>query len=744
MQTVKTKANKPTVEETGRVNRHMIVDTLRQVMQRDNSLSRCCAIRGLLRLGTDDAELKRILVEALLDGDSDVRTDAARALGHVRAESAIESLLANIEGDPEGDVRVAAVKALAEIGLPAAIDGLLACIRQSGYPELDSMLDDDAYGACWEVQGEALEALGAIGDDRATQPLIEILEDDEHQHLHEGGFRVLAGLNDARAVEFLLRQFRSDDAATRRGAAQAIVSIDRSALSAELMTAVNNALADPDPDVRTSAARTIIAGAGAGTAVPASVTRLLNDPDPEVRHEIASLLGNTGGREVVDRLHEMLAETPQKSKHPLVQVLGEIGDPASYQPLHDLLLDCDPVADQQLLYEAVVALGSVAMPGQDQGLAEILGDTGRHYTTRIQAARALGRIHGGRRGSAAADSDAPAEDALAALIKAVVDENTRVSYAAIIALMEIDEEAAVDILVALLRTGVPGQGSTLQAIEQAEADPSDGDAVEVPSALQAMVDGQTPGTSTLAAILAAQSAVEHDAEAQEEPAAEAQGPGEHEKRVLAARLLGNISNPDDRITAALTETAAGDDVTLRIEALLSLGRIANTESAPIILDALNAEQNNVRLAAMDALKNYTGIKEVSARLVTVFEDPDPTVRTRVIDMLDGAKDAKAKACIRRALEDEDRGVCTAALNRFTRGMKDKKAAPRVAELIFKFDGELRTEAAAALRQMNDESGMAGLLEMLNDEEREEWHWVCIDALAERYAPEKTATERLIA
>jgi hypothetical protein len=59
----------------------------------------------------------------------------------------------------------------------------------------------------------------------------------------------------------------------------------------------------------------------------------------------------------------------------------------------------------------------------------------------------------------------------------------------------------------------------------------------------------------------------------------------------------------------------------------------------------------------------------------------------------------------------------------------------VSDLIFRFAGELKVNAAAALRRMNDYSSAAQLLETLNDVDQEELHWICIDAMAEMYAME---------
>ncbi len=58
---------------------------------------------------------------------------------------------------------------------------------------------------------------------------------------------------------------------------------------------------------------------------------------------------------------------------------------------------------------------------------------------------------------------------------------------------------------------------------------------------------------------------------------------------------------------------------------------------------------------------------------------------------------------------------------------------RVIDLMFAFSGDLREDAAAALRRVGAHGGAARLLAMLGDPAREEHHWICIDALATLYA-----------
>jgi len=123
-------------------------------------------------------------------------------------------------------------------------------------------VDDVEFSACWEVQSRALDALGEIGDTCATEPIVEILEDDQYEDLQESGFRVLARLNNDRANSFLVKQLRTGGRLARRRAAQALAASPEAdgaaaVLSPQLEQVLGEALRDDEPSVRIYAARAL-------------------------------------------------------------------------------------------------------------------------------------------------------------------------------------------------------------------------------------------------------------------------------------------------------------------------------------------------------------------------------------------------------------------------------------------------------------------------------------------------------
>ena len=183
--------------------RERFLGTIHRVFESDNALLKCCAVRALERMKSCDGVSKKWLVDLLSDPDVDVRVDAVAALGQMRVGEAAQSLLASLTGDPEGEVRIQAVMALSRIASGETVEPLIDCLKEDGYPQLDLDTDDMAYSPCWEVQSQALDALGEIGDRRATPAVLEFRERDDYEDLPERGCRVPANLDRAQAKEVL-------------------------------------------------------------------------------------------------------------------------------------------------------------------------------------------------------------------------------------------------------------------------------------------------------------------------------------------------------------------------------------------------------------------------------------------------------------------------------------------------------------------------------------------------------------
>ncbi len=688
-----------------------VIDALHAVLEGDETVSKCCAINALQKMNADDEQTSELLVSLMQDQDYEVRTEAVVALGKMQLEQAALPMLENLEKDPEGEVRIEVVKALSKINSPQAIDRLIRCFKEDGYPELAYQIDDLEFNACWEVQSSLMDALAEIGDLRAVDPLIEVLEEDGYEDLQESGFRALAKLSGDRARKFLLKQLKDGAAIGRRRAAGALADLPElqnanDSNHQQILTGLTNALNDADPGVRINAAQALLASGNVEATV--KIAALLNDTNTDVRAEVASVLGTIGGREIVDRLHQLLIEDNLNLRKRIVRVLGSIGEPLSVKPVSFFLDD----SDKNLVYEVVVALSNIGIAGVEQKLTDLLADEASHYTLRMQAARTLGLQYGNLSAKERLQESGSRE----VLKETVFDQNQRVASAALEALVALDPGNATQQLVNVLEFSA-------EQVEQEEDEAVE----EIPPELLDMVTGQDAKSSTLAAILANQpSTVEEEVDIELKEI-------QPEVRSLAIRLLRNYPQTSSDVVEVLIRLCQEEDPERHREAIHSLGCTADDSALDTIMHGLEEQHDGVRLAALDVLRNFPGSDRVNKQLLKMFEDSDPAIRQRVVEQIHSLSKSDVSDYLCRALEDDDLGVCRAALKALSIESHDSETSLRIENLIFRFPNELGKTAAATLRRMQDFGCASRLLEYLKDEEQAHYHWVCIEALAEIYS-----------
>lgn len=106
------------------------------------------------------------LIEATKSNSSDIRSEAANALGDVGDSAAFSPLVAMLIEDRDPFVRGASAKALGKLGDIRAVPSLVSVLTQSARAEDQPM----RYGA--------VLSLGRLKDYRAVDPLIELLSGD--------------------------------------------------------------------------------------------------------------------------------------------------------------------------------------------------------------------------------------------------------------------------------------------------------------------------------------------------------------------------------------------------------------------------------------------------------------------------------------------------------------------------------------------------------------------------------------
>lgn len=156
-----------------------------------NAQEAYAAVIELGRIGNDKAA--ELLTQTLSRGDGVARS-AARELGKLRAEGALPALTSMLGQD---EVSQAAVDALLAYG-PAAVGPLLDVLKSGN----------------GVARRAATIALGELRDERAVEPLIEIMQTDDVYAVRTAAATALGQLKDPRAVWVLVQTLQLRDETT--------------------------------------------------------------------------------------------------------------------------------------------------------------------------------------------------------------------------------------------------------------------------------------------------------------------------------------------------------------------------------------------------------------------------------------------------------------------------------------------------------------------------------------------------
>ena len=222
----------PEVEmAVGRFRRDLMQD---DVLGDDRTIVRFRALEGLNAVVPDwrekdwADELVMHWCRWVVEGNDDERKVAARFLGDLRDQRAVQALLVAVE-DRDRDVRRQAIQSL----------GKMRNMRAAGV--LRDALMEDRY-----VRGAAARALGQLRDTSAVDLLISLVEREMHlqgrsgDELMESIARALGNLNDRRGVDALMRLLRHPGVQVRSSAAQSLGQIGDLRTADALAQALND------------------------------------------------------------------------------------------------------------------------------------------------------------------------------------------------------------------------------------------------------------------------------------------------------------------------------------------------------------------------------------------------------------------------------------------------------------------------------------------------------------------------
>jgi HEAT repeat protein len=265
------------------------VDFLVGQLASENAQARRLAVDALGGVG--EGKLKDVLLPLLgTEPDPEVRAAVASALARLDGDAAVKEIQRLARSDPDWFVRARCYSLLAEMNAPQAREFLLDALRRVAPAPAGSGGDDDSVETILE------------GPDRVRSAImtgLRLLGMDEEEVLAAGRAPAETEASDPDIEQLLsaIALLRERDAARRAEGARLLADVGPVALSL-----LERALRDPDPIVRSEAARSL-GRIGSGDSLPALAARL-RDPDPSVRLAASTALRAVVTREAARELTE--------------------------------------------------------------------------------------------------------------------------------------------------------------------------------------------------------------------------------------------------------------------------------------------------------------------------------------------------------------------------------------------------------------------------------------------------------
>ena len=397
-------------------------DVLCQLLQTGDEADRCYAARTLGILG--DRKSVDTLIERLKDEDVDVSVDAAEALGNIGAPEAVPALIESLENDPSGEVCTMIAEALGKIRSSEAIDPLLNILLQRP----DYLEWDDDWDTWWDVQKEAVKALGMLKAEKAVDALPSLVDDEQQQDIEPEILNALIEIStagEARVIERLQNQ--QSQPQQRRRAAHALAK----STTTEATRALGRALRDNTAQVRAEAALALADKQAINYM--GALLLLLKDPHEEVRQAaikaVARLVENgANASELQEALESMLSDPDSQVRATLLTLLlPVVPDSPLSGSNFQAVIECMSDKAAETAAAACALLGANADPAAIAPLLSLIDDANGHPMVRREASISVGKL--GR-------IDA---HVIATLGKAVTDKQQTVRLAALTALMELEK-----------------------------------------------------------------------------------------------------------------------------------------------------------------------------------------------------------------------------------------------------------------------------------------------------------------
>ena len=289
-------------------------------------LERIAAIDALAQ--GDDEKAEKLLIGALKDKDWEVQERAARALGEVGGEDAVDPLVKLALSGPIARVRIAAARAAAKLAPDEALDDVTK--KAAG---------DSAFVAC-----DAIAVIAPLAGTREAPKNLKKLVGDKDARLRAAGARAYVVCSDSERLEVLADLFSDEHLGVRAAAAEG-AALDPRATQLEILRA-QLSKSDLDRTVERRLIAATVASAGVAeapeAAASAEIAALAGSADTAVALRGALLVGACartgwcGEAALMKSLEPLLTHSDVGVRAVATSCLAEIGGDAARTRAMDL------------------------------------------------------------------------------------------------------------------------------------------------------------------------------------------------------------------------------------------------------------------------------------------------------------------------------------------------------------------------------------------------------------------------
>jgi HEAT repeat protein len=677
------------------------------------------------------------LLDALNDGDANIRSLAASALGASGDRAAIPALM-NALGDTHCvhdysgggnasfyDVRPVVAKALERFDPDAVIPYLVSELTS---PTIDTQWQFETPFLA-EMQWQAIELLGRLATEATIPILINALE-HENFGVRSKAAEILGTKGAEAAIPALIETLKDRDANVRYTAIIALGNLNAKSAIPNLI----DVLTDEGSNVRKKAAQ-ILDEFRTDLAIPAFI-KALTDNDYEVQHIAAQALVNLDNAIAVPALLDAIKHQDRGVRGNAASALGNTRNPAAIPALIAALADEEPF----VVYNAV-EWGLKKTDLDERAIAEVVnGLTTENYLMRRGAAYAVGMLgvtaaiptligllddpNANVRSSAAKALGLLGADlAITELIALLRDRDDKVKLSAIYALGILRAEVAIPQLILTLKERNLRE-IAVSALEEI------GSELAIPALLDFLPDEHFDrNVSSAIEKLASPASIpsfirglqHHNQEVRQYSALMLGSLGNHEAipalfkaladenkyvRVMAARSLGALSVTDEAIST-LIELLKDPDYRIREKVIEALGSIDSPTVTPILIDCLKDLDGNVRASAVKALEPLASAETIPTLSKVLMDDDSWYVQMMAVKVLVKIGTDEAITMIVNSLKNKASDVILES----TRAIAKAENKSFVHSLIFILDYdnyEIRNLVGTTIRESANERMISAL------------------------------------